>query len=177
MACDLTQGRQGKVCKRNLGGNSVLYLFENFVQDPFTIDEATGLATAINIALTTVYEFDLEGDGNTFTQNKPSDRNTGTSVNTQTLVAVLKKMDAPTNVTFNLLTAQYAQGVVKDRNGNYHAFAIDDGMDFTVDAVTGGAKTDLNGYTVTGVATTKDLAPMLDETTITAFLALVVANP
>jgi len=174
--CDLLNGRAGKICKNLLGGNSVLYLFENFVQDPFTVDTALGQATAINAELTTVYAFDLEGDGNTFTQNKPSDRNTSTSVNTQTLVAVLKKMDAPTNVTFNLLTQQYAQGVIKDRVGNYHAFGIDDGMDFTVDAVTGGAKTDLNGYTATGVATTADLAPLLDETTVTAFLALVQAN-
>lgn len=169
--CDLLSGRAGKVCKNLLGGNSVLYLFQNFVEDPFTYD--AGIATAINPLLTTVYAFELEGDGNTFTQNKPSDRNTGTSVNTQTVVAVLKKLDPATNANFQFLTEQYAQGVVKDRNGNYHAIGIDDGMDFTVDAVTGGAKTDLNGYTLTGTATTKDLAPILDSATVTAFLALV----
>ena len=63
--CDLVSGRAGKVCKNLLGGNSVLYLFQNFVENPFTIDTATGLATAIDAGLTTVYAFDLEGDGNT----------------------------------------------------------------------------------------------------------------
>ena len=169
--CDLTAGRAGKICKNLLGGNSVLYLHQNFVEDPFTV--VAGEATAINAALTTVYAFDLEGDGNTFSQDKTSDRNTGTSVNTQTLVSVLKKMDAPTNVTFGLLTQQYSQGVIKDREGNYHAFGYDDGMDFQVESQTGGAKTDLNGYTITGVATVRDLAPILDAATVTAFLALV----
>ena len=169
--CDLTAGRAGKICKNLIGGNSVLYLHKNFVEDPFTI--VAGEATAINAELTTVYAFDLEGDGNTFTQDKPSDRNTGTSVNTQTIVSVLKKMDAPTNETLSRLTEQYSQGVIKDREGNYHAFGYDDGMDFQVASQTGGAKTDLNGYTVTGFATTRDLAPILDAATVTAFLALV----
>jgi hypothetical protein len=170
MACDILAGRVGKVCKDSLGGNSSLYIF-NFVEDPFTV--VAGEATAINAALTTVFEFGLEGDGNTLTQDKPSDRNTGTSVNTTTLVAVLKTLDAPSNVTLNLLSAGYPQAVVKDRNGNYHAIGLDDGIDFAINSQTGGAKTDLNGYTITGVSTTKDLAPILDAATVTAFLALV----
>ena len=168
--CDILAGRAGKVCKDKLGGNSSLYIF-NFVEDPFTV--VAGEATAINAALTTVFEFGLEGDGNTLTQDKPSDRNTGTSVNTTTLVAVLKTLDAPTNVTLNLLSAGYPQAVVKDRNGNYHAIGLDDGIDFAINSQTGGVKTDLNGYTITGVSTTKDLAPILDAATVTAFLALV----
>jgi hypothetical protein len=60
-----------------------------------------------------------------------------------------------------------------DRNGNYIALGLDDGIDFTVVASTGGAKTDGNMYTLTGVATTKDLAPFLDSATQTSFLAVV----
>lgn len=170
MACDITSGRVGKICKDKLGGNSSLYIF-NFVADPFTV--VSGEATGVNPLLTTVYEFGLEGDGNTLTQDKGSDRNTGTSVNTTTLVAVLKTLDAATNTTFNLLSAGYPQAVVKDRNGNYHAIGLDDGIDFAINAQTGGAKTDLNGYTITGTATTANLAPILDSATVTAFLALV----
>ena len=78
-----------------------------------------------------------------------------------------------TSAELNLLIKGFPQAVVKDRNGVYHALGIDDGIDFTVDATTGGAKTDLNGYTLTGVSTTGDLSPKLDSATITAFLALV----
>lgn len=169
MACDITAGR-ARACKENLGGNAKLFLF-NFVEDPFTV--AAGVATAINPLLTEVFEFELEGDGNTLVENMVSDRNTGTTVNTQTLTVVLKKIDAATSAQMNLLAYGFPQAVVKDRNGVYHAIGIDDGIDFTIDQTTGGAKTDLNGYTLTGVSTTGELSPKLDTATITAFLALV----
>jgi len=72
----------------------------------------------------------------------------------------------------NLLAYGFPMAVVKDRNGIFHAIGTDDGIDFTVVQSTGGAKGDLNGYTLTGVSTTGALSPKLDATTVTAFLAL-----
>ena len=63
--------------------------------------------------------------------------------------------------------------VVEDRNGVFHAIGLDDGLNVTVNQATGGAKTDLNGYTLTAVSTTGALSPKLDEATITALKALV----
>jgi hypothetical protein len=171
MACDLTVGRV-KPCKQSLGGLGKLYLF-NFLENPFTV--LAGVATAINPLLTigNVFEYELEGDGNNVAESLVSDRNTGTSVNTQTITAVLKGIDATTSAQMNLLAYGFPMAVVKDRNGIYHAIGIDDGIDFTVAQTTGGAKTELNGYTLTGVSTTGSLSPKLDSTTVTAFLALV----
>ncbi len=169
MACDINSGRL-RSCKSSLGGNSVLYLY-NSLEDAFTVLD--GAATAMNVNLTAAYKFELEGDGNTLEEEMVSDRQSGTRVNTQTLTIVLKKPDAATNAQFNLLAAGYPQAVIVDRNGNYKALALDDGFDFTVAASTGGAKTDLNGYTLTGVATVGELAPLLDSATQSAFLAVV----
>jgi hypothetical protein len=169
MACDLTTGRL-KVCKQSLGGLGKLFLF-NFVENPFTF--ASGIVTAINPSLTTVFEYELEGDGNNVAESLASDRNSGTSVNTQTLTFVLKQINATTSAQMNLLAYGFPMAVVKDRNGVYHALGIEDGIDFTVAQTTGGAKGELNGYTLTGVATTGSLSPKLDGTTVTAFLALV----
>ncbi len=169
MACLLTSGR-AKVCKDGLGGQSTLYLF-NSLPDAFTI--SNGEATAMNAALTAAYAYPLEGDGNTLEQSMVGDRNTSSRVNTQTLTIVLKAMDAATNAEFNLVAAGYPSAVVVDRNGNYIALGLDDGIDFTIVASTGGAKTDMNGYTLTGVSTCKDLAPFLDSATQTSFLAVV----
>lgn len=169
MACgDITTGR-ARQCK-GLGGTSKLYLF-NYVQDPFTVD--AGEATAINPLLTAVFEFDLVGDGHPFAENMVGDRNTSTAINTQTITAILPKQDATSSVNLTELTKGYSQAVVLDRNGVYHAVGIDDGIDWTVAATTGGAKGDLNGYTLTGTSTTAALSPKLDTDTITAFLALV----
>ena len=169
MACDITAGRD-KVCKQGLGGLGKLYLF-NFVENPFTV--IAGVATAINPLLTKVFEYELEGDGNNVAESLVSDRNSGTSLNTQTLTVVLKKIDAVTSAQMNLLAYGFPMAVVKDRNGIFHAIGTDDGIDFTVAQSTGGAKGDLNGYTLTGVSTTGALSPKLDATTVTAFLALV----
>lgn len=169
MACDITTGRE-RQCKTSLGGAKKVW-FYNYVEDPFTV--ASGEATAINPLLTEVFEFEIEGDGNTLDQNFIGERQNGTSVNTQTLTAIFKKQDAVSSANFDKLVKGQPQAVVQDRNGNYHALGIDDGMDVTITASTGGAKTDLNGYTVVATATTGDLAPMLDSATVTAFLTLV----
>jgi len=169
MACDITAGRE-KACKQGLGGIGKLYLF-NFVENPFTV--LAGVATAINPLLTTVFEYELEGDGNNVAESLVPDRNNGTTVNTQTSTFVLKKIDAVTSAQMNILAYGFPMAVVKDRNGIFHAIGIDDGIDFTVAQSTGGAKADLNGYTLTGVSTTGSLSPKLDSSTVTAFLALV----
>lgn len=169
MACDITAGRL-KSCKNSLGGVSKLFLF-NYVENPFTV--SNGIATAINPLLVDVFEYELEGDGNNVSESLVPDRNTGTSVNTQTSTFVLKKIDATTSAQLNLIAYGYPMAVVKDRNNIYHAIGIDDGIDFTVVQATGGAKTEMNGYTLTGVSTTGALSPKLDTATVTAFLALV----
>jgi hypothetical protein len=169
MACDLTAGRL-RACKQNIGGLGKLYLF-NFLENPFTV--AAGVATAINPLLTEAFEFEIEGDGNNVSESFVSDRNTGTSLNTQTMTIMLKKIDATTSAQLNLLTYGFPMAVVKDRNGIFHAIGIDDGIDFTVVQATGGAKGEMNGYTLTGVSTTGALSPKLDSTTATAFEALV----
>lgn len=169
MACDITAGRS-RACKNNLGGLGKLYLF-NFVENPFTV--SAGVATAINPLLTVVYEYEIEGDGNNVAESLVPDRNAGTSLNTQTTTIVLKGIDAASSAQLNLLAYGFPMAVVKDRNGIYHAIGIDDGIDFTVAQTTGGAKGEMNGYTLTGVSTTGALSPKLDSATVTAFLALI----
>lgn len=169
MSCDITQGRL-KPCKDAIAGTSKLFLFNN-VENPFTV--VNGVATAINPLLTEVFQYDLIGDGNNLTQSIVGDRNTGTSVNTQTLTLALHRITKEDNNQFNLLVYGYPQAVVKDRMGNYHVVGYSEGIDFTVAPTTGGAKADFNGYNITGTALEVMLAPIMDDATVTAFLALV----
>ena len=169
MACDITAGRL-RACKENLGGMETLYLF-NYVTSPFTV--VGGAATAINPLITDVFQYEIDGDTHGLVQDFVSSKDTGTSVNTQTLTVMLKKMDALTSAELNTLVYGKTGCVIKDRNGLYSAMGIDDGVDFNVNATTGLAKTDMNGYTLTGTCQTKALAPILDSATVTALLALV----
>ena len=168
MSCDITANRL-RGCKNNLGGLGKLYLF-NYVENPFTV--VNGVATAINPLLTVVYEYEIEGDGNNVAESLVPDRNAGTSLNTQTTTISLKGIDAASSAQLNLLAYGFPMAVVKDRNGIFHAIGIDDGIDFTVAQATGGAKGEMNGYTLTGVSTTGALSPKLDTATKAAFIAL-----
>ena len=173
MICDITAGRD-RVCKNSLGGNANLYLF-NYLEDPFTV--VGGEATAMNVALTEAFKYELEGDLNTLVEDMVTDRNTGTTVNTQTTTVALKQIDATTSAEMNLVAQSYPMAVIEDRNGVFHAIGIDDGIDFNVNQSTGGVKTDMNGYPLVGTSTTGTLSPKLDAATITAFLAVVAVNP
>ena len=127
MACgDLSAGR-ARICKQSLGGNSELYLW-NWSSAVASFTYANGIATAINAGLTVVYGFLLEGDGNSLIESIVSDRNTGTSLNTQTLAAVLKKIDAATSAEMSQLAYGFPQAAVKDRNGIYQLGGLDDGI-------------------------------------------------
>ena len=171
MACDLTRSR-GKECKDVMGGNSMIYLYDE-LKDAFTLTAET--ATGMNVALTAAYSYELEGDGSSLEQIMVSDINTGTRTNTQTITFVLKKQSAADLAEFNLLCASGAQAVIKDRAGNYHALGLTEGMTWNVTSTTGAAKTDLQGFTITGTAIETKYAPLLDSATTAAFLAVVVA--
>ena len=172
MGCDIAIGtNRGKVCDNLQGGVTRVYFF-NLIDNAFTV--TAGVVTAINVALTTVYEYVVEGDGNTYTQVSATDKKVGTKVNTQTLVAQLKAINAASNIELDKLVSGYISGVAKDRNGVYHWFAKDGvNVTATAESVTGGAPTDFNGYNVTLVAETLEKAPTLDSASITALLALV----
>jgi hypothetical protein len=169
MACDITTGRAYQ-CNNSLGGSKSIYFF-NYLEDAFTI--VAGEATAVNPLLTAVYQYEIEGDGNNLVEELVPDANTGTAVNTQTLTAILKKIDAASGLELNLMATGRPMAVLQDRNDVWHAIGLDDGLSVTVNQSTGSAKTDLNGYTLTAVSTTGSLSPKLDSATITAFEALV----
>lgn len=173
MACAILSGRT-EPCKDSLGGLKRA-IFINYIQDAFTV--AAGAATAINIGVTEVFEYELRADGNTFTQSIVGDRNNGTTVNTQTASLVLKKQDLATANEIKLMAYSRPLIVVQDRNDVYHVLGHTEGCDLSgSDITSGGAKGDFNGYNLTFTAMEGVLAPILDAATITALDGLVSAT-
>ncbi len=170
MACNLTVGRD-RVCKDALGGLKEVYLY-NELADSFTV--VAGEATAMDAGLTASYKYELEGNLNTLVESMTSTRDTHARVNTQTLTMVIKVPDVQTNAQFNILVAGFSHAVVLDRNGDYVVVGLDDGIDWSVERNSGGAKADGSIYTLTGVAETNEIGAILDSATTTAFLATVV---
>lgn len=174
MACDITKGR-GKGCKNTVGGVGKAF-FINFVENPFTVNN--GEATAINPLIAEVFQYDLVGNTNNFSESMVSDSTAGTTTNTQTLTLALSGITKEDTHQLNLLAYGFPIAVVKDRNNVYRAVGISEGIDFTVAPTTGAAKADFNGYNLTGVATEGQLAPILSPAAVTALLELAAeTNP
>ena len=176
MACNLTSGRT-EPCRDSLSGLKALYLLD-FVEDSFTV--VAGEATAINIAVTEVFKYELLADGNTLVETFTADQNTGTSTYEQVLTAALKKQDKATANELALIVKSRPVVVVQGRDGSYRVVGISDGTVATGDIQSGGAKSDFNGYNLTLTATEVLPAPYLDSATISALIALesaTVINP
>ena len=170
--CIPIAANRAKRCKDTQGGSLVFYPF-NFIEDAFTVVD--GVATAINVALTEVFEYKLVGDGNIFNAPLTTDENTGTSLCLQNLVLLLHSIDAASSFELTNMAQSDVSGVLKDANNNYHWVAKNSFKTFIADPSTGGARADFNGYTVTATAESKELPALLDDATRDAFLLLVSA--
>tara|TARA_R110000772_G_scaffold31754_1_gene78055 strand:+ start:1365 stop:1898 length:534 start_codon:yes stop_codon:yes gene_type:complete len=173
MACLLISGRS-EPCKDSLGGLKAAY-FINYRENAFTI--AAGEATAINVAITDVFKYELRADGNTFSQATVSDKNAGTTVTTQTITLALKKLDKDSSLQVDLMAKGRPVIVIQDRNNNYFLVGTSEGCDLTgSDINSGGARADFNGYNLTFESQEGSLAPFLDAATVTAMDLLVSAT-
>ncbi len=169
--CPITSGRT-EACNAQIGGLDAFFAVP-YISNGFTIDETLGQVTAIDAGITEAFKFELRADANIQTSDGVSDENTGVSLFTETLVVALKKQDAETNVQVNLLQQglHYIIGVSK--NGDYQLMGSLDGARVTASNITtGGARSDFNGYNLTFTAFSRFPSPFLDESTVTALLAI-----
>lgn len=145
--------------------------FIDYIESPFTV--SGGQATAINVGITEVFKYEVRADNNTFTESIVSDKNTGVTLNTQTLEVRLKKQDYSTSLELKALANARPIIVIEGYDGSRKAMGITDGCDLTGSNIqSGGAKSDFNGYDLTFTAEEVALAPFLDATTVTALVAL-----
>ena len=154
MACDLTRGRLVD-CKDVLGGLKRVFLFLDYsdnVRGAATITDdvmtAGGFSTWSGTA--TCFQYDLRPDLSSLTVNVNSDPATGTTSYEQVLELTLQKLTSADNKELRLLAYQRPQIAVLDNNDNVFFLGIDEGMNVTGGTVvTGAARTDMSGYTLT----------------------------
>lgn len=173
MACDISLGRI-EPCKDIVGGIDAVYIIPKDQFDPasdITYD-ATNTDAIESIANTPyAYKFELKGAASNFETAIESSTDNGTTVFTQTLNMTLKKQDIATHKELKLLTWGQFHVIVRDNNNNFFLM----GRDYLAEVesgtiVTGGAMTDLSGYTLTIVAREKQPANFFEATTEAALV-------
>ena len=171
--CPITSGRT-EACNDSIGGLDAFFAVP-YIANGFTILD--GEVTALDVSITEAFKYELRADANIQTSDGVSDENTGVSLFTETLVVALKKQDSETNVQVNLLQQglHYIIGVSK--NGDYQLMGSLDGARVTASNISsGGARSDFNGYNLTFTAFSRMPSPFLDQSTVTALLAIESAS-
>lgn len=169
MACPITSGRT-EPCNDSIGGIDAIFVIP-FIENGFTI--AAGEVTAIDVAITEAFKYELRADANIVTSDGTSDENTGVTLFTETLTAALKKLDKDTGVQVELMHKGLHYVIARHRQGGYQLLGSLDGARCTAsNNTTGGARTDFNGYNLTFTSFAKISAPFLDAATVTALLAI-----
>lgn len=168
MACDLALGRR-EPCKDSVGGLKAFY-FINFNKDIFaefieTDGLITGFLTTPTVPLS-LYKYELRSSGHTLEDANEVSGENGTVFNTQTVTAILKKIDAQTRAELQIASFGRPHVIVEDYNGNFLLVGIENGCDVQVTQVTGGAMGDLSGYNLTITAQERQMAFPVDPTII-----------
>ena len=149
MACAIDNGRKDFSCKTSKGGLKNLYILKEYnadIKDDSTI--AAGSMSASS-SLNDVYKFELQDDGNTFSESNEVSRTAGTSVFTPTGAFVLRRQDAATQDLLENLSKMRAQVIIESHNGDFRLVGLENGVDFSIATTSGGAWSDMNGYNVT----------------------------
>tara|TARA_R110000803_G_scaffold6296_2_gene20420 strand:+ start:3874 stop:4431 length:558 start_codon:yes stop_codon:yes gene_type:complete len=147
MACDsILSGRLDMSCKTIVGGLKNLYILESFDSSLKADSTITAGVMTATTAVNNVYKFELVSDANTFSEENEVSRENGTSLFNQTGAVVFKKQDSATQDLLERLSKMRAQVVLEDHMGNFRLAGLENGVDFTVATVSGGAMADMNGY-------------------------------
>lgn len=172
MACDaITKGRK-MPCNDSTGGVKWIDFapYDSTYSWAITGEELTALPEGLE----EVFRYELKGTGNNLTETATVNQDNGTTEIAKVVSGVLQKLGAETQVQVRALLYGTCIAFVRDKNNKVHAVGIETGLAATAGAKqTGGAGTDLSGYTFSLQELGANMSPILSSTAVTALNALV----
>ncbi len=162
MACNATAG-MALNCKEGIGGIKAIYV-ANFsaMQNNFTL---TGNEVATIPGAVTVFEYKLPKNTGNFTEEAAISIENGTVFYTQTVVASLHGLTTDRAQELQTIAKGRLTVFVLDSNDNIWMVGGNTGAEVTAfSTMTGTAKGDMNGYTITFTAEEKNKAYYLTNT-------------
>jgi len=147
MACDITSGRS-VLCKDSIGGLKTLYVtiedLGAITYDVTDTDAITDFAGAPEF-----FQFDLRGATNSLTETINVSEDNGTTLFDQVVACTFPKLTKEMNKQLKLMCYSSPTLVVEDFNGNQRVVGLENQTSANGGTiVTGAAKADLSGYTL-----------------------------
>jgi len=177
MSCELTAGFTLQ-CKDGIGGIKKIYLnAQSGFAGELTIDASTQEVTA-SASASDLFEFILPKSTGSFTEEVASSVENGTIFYTQTVTASFHKLSAARRKQLELIAQNRLFVIVLDNNDNYWVVGYEDGAEVTAaSTMTGTAKGDMNGYTITFTADSKNKAYRIEDGVFASDFNINAASP
>jgi len=163
----ITSGRKDG-CKDGLGGVSNVYLMDYVKYNKKLIQTNTERTKLLSFPITIIYDLELRTPTN-FDQSINIEK--GQISYKQTIEIAIKKDNLQTFRELNILIKKDLRLIVKDRLGRYQILGLYNGLKATgYKRVSGGAKSDFNGYNITFEADESEISPFIDNLDYTGFI-------
>lgn len=171
MACNQTLNALLKDCSPSQGGISEVYFANR--EDVTEVTVSEDMVTAIKLGDTKKFvKFQFPKNTGSMSSNYTIDPTTGVRFVATDLLLVFNRMDTTKRVAINALAQNDLVAIVKDANGKYWYLGKDEAVTATTgDGLTGTARTDRNGYSITLQDNSPEMPYEVDPTIIAALVA------
>lgn len=149
MACSQTLAGISRDCATNMGGIKVVYLAN--AADVTSLTEASGAITAITMASSKkFYKYEFAPNTSSLSSNYAVSAENGTKYVESDLVMVFNRMDTNKRLEVVAMAQGALVAIVEDNNGSMWYLGHDNPIELNAgDGLTGTARADRNGYSVT----------------------------
>lgn len=170
MACNQSLSGLVRDCAPSMGGIvEALIINKESVTD---ITISTEMVTAITLASSAKFKkYSFTRNTGSLSSNYTIDPATGARFVVSDLVLVFNRMETAKRVEISALAQNDLVIIVKDANGKYWLLGKDEAVNATAgDGLTGTARTDRNGYSITLRDTSLEMPYEVDEDIISALV-------
>lgn len=164
MSCEISGGRKIG-CKEGAAGLLAVYFINSGVELTYTSSKVSDIQIAGGGAAT-VYKYELDNVGNSFTETLESNRDNGTFYNMQTLTLALQTLLDTDFEEIETLAKGRPLAVIQYRNGKARLAGATRGLDTSGSNESGGDLGDFQGYNLELTAKENNYAPLLEGATL-----------
>ena len=160
MSCELLSGYSKPNCANRGGLKSITIIND----DGVVFSVAAGLVTIVS-QTKTAFKFDLDLNSGFANQTPTGSRDNNSTINVQTVMAMLKSSDVDTDLQADILSYGYFKIIATDRNGRNKVYGVKNGMFVTThEGVSGQAGGDMSGWTLNFTGEEENVAPHISNT-------------
>lgn len=176
MSCNINRGLDIIACKNTVAGIKRLFLANWSDYDMVTVSNASG-HTVTDLGdlsgSTSVFQYEVKNDGNSWSETVESSRDAGTTVFNQVATAVMTKLTAEKQYQLKLMAWGRLLVFIEFQSGDVLVSGLENGAEATYVANVEGAMTGANAYTITFSAMERQPAYFLTPDAFVALKALV----